>query len=143
MSDKYAAVSAAKPFRADGGDISVGRIKEIADNVYGDEEKVWIAKRALELLAERDADKARIAELERFNAGLAQESFEYQQRVAELEARTLTVKLPQRQECEGYHIDEAYLTPADDGDCYYRDEVIESIKEACDRAGISLKIEGE
>ena len=64
MSDKYAALRAAKPFRADGGDMSSGRIKEIADNVYGDEEKVWLAKRALELLAERDADRARIAELQ-------------------------------------------------------------------------------
>lgn len=55
----------------------------------------------------------------------------------------LTVKLPQRQECEGYHIDEAYLIPADDGDCYYRDDVIESLKNACAAAGIKLQIEGE
>lgn len=65
MSDKYAALRAAKPYRADGGDIGSGRIKEIADNVYGDEEKIWLARRVLALLAEREADKARIAELEK------------------------------------------------------------------------------
>lgn len=39
--------STPKPFRADGGDISTGRLKEIADNPYGDEEKCWLAKRVL------------------------------------------------------------------------------------------------
>ncbi|WP_320744129.1 DUF551 domain-containing protein [Enterobacter mori] len=34
-------------YRADGGDIGAGRLKEIADNVYGDEEKCWLAKRVL------------------------------------------------------------------------------------------------
>ena len=38
--------------RADGGDISAGRLKEIADNPYGDEEKCWMAKRMLALLDE-------------------------------------------------------------------------------------------
>lgn len=36
-----------RPYRADGGDISTGRLKEIADNQYGDEEKCWLAKRVL------------------------------------------------------------------------------------------------
>lgn len=36
-----------QPYRADGGDISTGRLKEIADNPYGDEEKCWLAKRVL------------------------------------------------------------------------------------------------
>lgn len=35
-----------------------------------------------------------IEELREWNAGLAQESFELQQRIAELESRTVTVKLP-------------------------------------------------
>ncbi|MGT1906682.1 hypothetical protein SPL93_22395 [Enterobacter chengduensis] len=39
--------STPKPFRADGSDISTGRLKEIADNPYGDEEKCWLAKRVL------------------------------------------------------------------------------------------------
>ncbi len=40
------------------------------------------------------------------------------------------VVLPQRYECEGYHIGEAYLKPNPDGDCFDRDEVIDAIKEA-------------
>lgn len=49
-------------YRADGGDIGNGRLKEIADNAYGDEEKRWLAQRVISLLdenyrltAERDA----------------------------------------------------------------------------------------
>ncbi len=58
-------------YRADGGDISTDRIKEIANNVYGDEEKCWLAKRVLMLRSELSAagallekSGARIAELE-------------------------------------------------------------------------------
>jgi len=43
-----------RPYRADGGDIRTGRLKEIADNPYGDEEKCWLAKRVLVLLDEQD-----------------------------------------------------------------------------------------
>ncbi|HGY1170707.1 TPA: hypothetical protein ACNVBB_000976 [Klebsiella aerogenes] len=39
-------------YRADGGEISIGRIKEIADNPYGDEEKQNLAKRILIVEAE-------------------------------------------------------------------------------------------
>ncbi|EQA6157337.1 ead/Ea22-like family protein [Enterobacter hormaechei] len=53
-----------RPFRADGGDISTGRLREIADNPYGDEEKCWLAKRVLALLDELEAAENRIAELE-------------------------------------------------------------------------------
>lgn len=49
-------------YRTDGGDIGIGRLKEIADNAYGDEEKRWLAQQVLSLLdenyrltAERDA----------------------------------------------------------------------------------------
>ncbi|MED5700583.1 hypothetical protein [Enterobacter ludwigii] len=52
-----------RPFRADGGDISTGRLREIADNPYGDEEKCWLAKRVLALLDELEAKDQRIAEL--------------------------------------------------------------------------------
>lgn len=41
-----------KPFRADGGDIGTGRIREIIENPYGDEEKCWLAKRVLALQSE-------------------------------------------------------------------------------------------
>ncbi|EFC56401.1 hypothetical protein [Enterobacter cancerogenus] len=52
-----------RPFRADGGDISTGRLKEIADNPYGDEEKCRLAKRMLALLDEVEAKDKRISEL--------------------------------------------------------------------------------
>ncbi|EMC7916107.1 hypothetical protein VLI49_001636 [Enterobacter kobei] len=52
-----------RPFRADGGDISTGRLKEIADNPYGDEEKCWMAKRMLALLDELEAAEKRMAGL--------------------------------------------------------------------------------
>lgn len=57
-----------RPYRADGGDISTGRLKEIADNPYGDEEKCWLAKRLLALLDELEAKDKRIAELDSDNA---------------------------------------------------------------------------
>jgi hypothetical protein len=53
-----------RPFRADGGDISTGRLREIADNPYGDEEKCWLAKRVLALLDELEAKEKRIAQLD-------------------------------------------------------------------------------
>ncbi|HBC2002777.1 TPA: ead/Ea22-like family protein, partial [Citrobacter freundii] len=46
----------------------------------------------LALLDELEAAEKRIAELRDWNAGLAQESFTYQQKVAELESRTVVVK---------------------------------------------------
>ncbi|HDC4350361.1 TPA: hypothetical protein O8L21_001641 [Enterobacter cloacae] len=52
-----------RPFRADGGDISTGRLREIADNPYGDEEKCWLAKRVLAQVDELEAAEKRIAEL--------------------------------------------------------------------------------
>nr|DAZ64728.1 MAG TPA: DnaJ-like protein [Caudoviricetes sp.] len=45
-------------YRADGGDIGTGRLKEIADNSYGDEEKRWLAQRVLVLLDELECRKA-------------------------------------------------------------------------------------
>lgn len=63
-----------RPFRADGGDISTGRLREIADNPYGDEEKCWLAKRVLALLDELEAKdksidflKDQLAQLANFN----------------------------------------------------------------------------
>ncbi|PAO06129.1 hypothetical protein CIW61_00985 [Enterobacter cloacae] len=51
-------------YRADGGDIGTDRLREIADNPYGDEEKCWLAKRVLasldvEPVAWTDADELR------------------------------------------------------------------------------------
>lgn len=50
-----------RPYRADGGDIGTGRLREIADNPYGDEEKCWLAKRVLALQAELEVKDATIA----------------------------------------------------------------------------------
>lgn len=73
-----------RPFRADGGDISTGRLKEIADNPYGDEEKCWMAKRMLALLDELEA-----AEQERKNwrTSFDNERFRADKLAAEMEAR--------------------------------------------------------
>mgnify|MGYP000181908077 CR=1 FL=1 len=58
-----------RPYRADGGDISTGHLKEIADNPYGDEEKCWLAKRVLASLeAEAVAwtDEQELRDVEKF-----------------------------------------------------------------------------
>ncbi|EQA2073144.1 hypothetical protein [Escherichia coli] len=47
-----------RPYRADGGDIGTGRIREIADNPYGDEEKCWLGKRVIALQAELEASQS-------------------------------------------------------------------------------------
>lgn len=57
-------------YRADGGDIGIGRLKEIADNAYSDEEKRWLAQRVLSLLDELEADKEQIKTLESRNRRL-------------------------------------------------------------------------
>ncbi|MCC2917697.1 hypothetical protein [Enterobacter hormaechei] len=94
-------------YRADGGDIGTDRIKEIANNPYGDEEKCWLAKRVLALLDELEAkDKAwsaqdnhinqqadRIESLEKKNGELGRALGAAEKRIAELEARE--VKLPE------------------------------------------------
>lgn len=91
-----------KPFRADGGDIGIDRIKEIAHNPYGDEEKCWLAKRVLALLGELEAKD---------------------QRNAELEARE--VKLPQRFDVQSYSCSEE-----PDGEWYARDDVLAALANA-------------
>ncbi|EMM1483636.1 MULTISPECIES: hypothetical protein [Enterobacter cloacae complex] len=61
-----------RPYRAGGGDIGTGRIREIADNPYGDEEKCWLAKRVLALLDELEAKDKQIADLkEAFSIALS------------------------------------------------------------------------
>ncbi|MHA0960832.1 ead/Ea22-like family protein [Enterobacter cancerogenus] len=54
-------------YRADGGDIGTGRIREIADNPYGDEEKCWLAKRLLALLDELEAADKKTVEMPTFD----------------------------------------------------------------------------
>ncbi|EMT5580081.1 ead/Ea22-like family protein [Enterobacter hormaechei subsp. hoffmannii] len=59
-----------------------------------------------------------------------------EKRIAELETRE--VILPQRMDPEGYHIDEAYMVAAEDGEYLDRDEVIEAMR----TAGIRINGEG-
>lgn len=47
-----------RPYHFDGRDIGTGRIREIADNPYGDEEKCWLAKRVIALQAELEASQS-------------------------------------------------------------------------------------
>lgn len=102
----------------------------------------------LSLLAERDADKAliaeqekRIAELEQRHCGGAlMEREEHHvgvvnkllERIAELEARTLTVKLPR----DITHVTNKYFEEG-------RDAVIEAIESQLAAAGINLETGGE
>ncbi|RAZ96266.1 hypothetical protein DK853_25580 [Klebsiella oxytoca] len=58
-----------------------------------------------------------------------------QQRIAELESRT--VKLPKRLSPEGYHIDEAYMVDDIEGEYLDRDDVIAALTTA------GIKVEAE
>lgn len=91
-----------RPYRPDVGDISTGRLREIAANPYGDEEKCWLAKRVLALLGELEAKD---------------------QRNAELEARE--VRLPQRFEGQNHSCSEE---PG--GEWYARDDVLAALATA-------------
>lgn len=81
-----------RAYRADGGDIGSGRLKEIAGNAYGDEEKRWLAQRVLALLDEnlqlqRDKDSLEaVAIAMRDDMREAREKLEAaEKRIAELE----------------------------------------------------------
>lgn len=140
-----------KPFRADGGDIGTGRIREIADNPYGDEEKCWLARRVLALLDELEAaERARdnwhtSFDNERFRADKLADAFktEHEQlvmaygalitqhvrantaeaRIAELVARR--VRLPQRFDVQTHSCSEE-----PDGEWYARDDVLAELTAA-------------
>ncbi|MEI9868911.1 hypothetical protein V5028_11375 [Enterobacter hormaechei] len=88
----------------------------------------------LEKLAEAESvgeDKAAASGVEWMKRCLAAEKL-----IAELETRE--VILPQRMDPEGYHIDEAYMVAAEDGEYLDRDEVIEAMR----TAGIRINGEG-
>lgn len=119
--------------------IGTGRIREIVDNPYGDEEKCWLAKRVLELL-----DELTVAEHQLYMAELAKHNLRAsrkaqfkrrrlaEKRIAELEARTHSVKLPSLN-AEMFNGDVMFG---------YRKAQKEAV-EFCAAAGIKLQIEGE
>lgn len=78
-----------RPYRADGGDIGTGRIREIADNPYGDEEKCWLAKRVLALQAQLEESERLCLKLQDANCELCQKLEAAENRIAELEAREI------------------------------------------------------
>lgn len=116
----------------------------------------------LSLLAERDADKALIAELQTVLAaaeklvrckGRYHSEQNYRALAAlfgvktpdlpplDSEARTLTVKLPQRQEpTSSGHYGDGYLVPNNSGSALDYEETIDALQEACAAAGITLVV---
>ncbi len=167
MSDKYAALRAAAE-RAEGAhdrlsvmppddifDISLQQGTQLDNDITDLNNFNDAANPAtiLELLAERDADKRRIAETDEALCNLlpgveymdppdggslslitqVQRMVEdYRQRIAELEARTITVKLSNPVYARIYKTGESiHVWPAYD------------VQTAIEFAGISLKIEGE
>ena len=88
----------------------------------------------LSLLSEREADKALIAEQDKRLVEYARIATDSAKRVAELESRTLTVKLPPSIDCSNAH----FAIRA--GRISYRDEVIKELESACAAAGITLVV---
>jgi len=119
-------------YRADGGDIGTGRLKEIASNVYSDEEKCWLAKRVLALLDDLEAAEKRIAELEANNDSATE---------ALLKARRRAVTLPTGYSVRpGHPINETergVMNPKDNGPWLSRHD----IEHVLQVAGISIKEE--
>lgn len=72
-----------RSYRADGGDISVGRLKVIAENPYDDKEKCWLAKYVVWLQREMEAAK-RVTELERAVAKLIEYGDNAEQALADM-----------------------------------------------------------
>ncbi|WP_314154551.1 hypothetical protein [Rouxiella badensis] len=93
------------PYRADGGDICTGRLKEIADNPYGDEEKCWLAKRVLALLDELEADGQQIKTLESRNRRLDGIIATAEKRIAELQEHRKAESVEVIYQCEFCHYD--------------------------------------
>lgn len=81
-----------RPCRADGGDIGTDRLREIADNPYGDEEKCWLAKRVLALLDELERKEEQRANWFQMAQKLGSDLDTAERRIAELEAFARGVK---------------------------------------------------
>lgn len=134
-------------YRADGGDIGIGRLKEIADNAYGDEEKRWLAQRVLALLGELEKEKGyasayegekwhyhQLAESEGERANREEAKLDAaEKRIAELEART--VKLPEALIPAIHNSGEPFMRPEPFGLYLNRDDVLRALR----AAGIGVK----
>lgn len=103
---------------------------------------LWTAWKAAgaELVEELEKAQRYTEELREWNAGLAQESFERQQRIAELESRA--VKLPQRYDLIGEtdgncSLNDAEMAPDNDG-VYLR---VRDVREMLTAAGIKVEAE--
>ncbi|HBW2337415.1 TPA: hypothetical protein MEM86_004855 [Klebsiella pneumoniae] len=83
----------------------------------------WKAAGA-ELVEALEKAQRYIEELREWNAGLAQESCEHQQRIAELESRTVTVKLPQRLQPGADGWDDWYMHSDNEGEYLKFDDVL-------------------
>lgn len=88
-------------YRADGGDIGTGRLREIADNPYGDEEKCWLAKRVLAVLDELEAAAKQNAQDVQIKARLCRESNSLHDRLREAEKRIAEFEFAQSLYDEG------------------------------------------
>lgn len=91
----------------------------------------------LALVEAQEKAQRYIEELREWNAGLAQESFERQQRIAELESRTVTVKLPQRLQPGADGWDDWYVHSDDEGEYLKFDDVLAMLTVA------GIKVEAE
>jgi hypothetical protein len=126
-------------YRADGGDIGIGRLKEIADNAYGDEEKRWLAQRVLALLDKLEAKEEQRANWYRIAEALGDSLDTAEKRIAELETRSISLTMPPRKTLDDYINDE--FDPSDLAAIYNacRLECEVKFKNACHAAGIAIK----
>lgn len=115
--------------------------------------KAPFLKTILSLLAERESDKALIAELEKKHCGGSlMEREEHHvgvvnkllERITELEARAITVKLPEPLMPAQHNSGELFMTPdnIEQGGYLNRDDVLRALRKACAAAGITLDVGG-
>lgn len=94
--------------------------------------------------AKLEAAEKRIAELREWNAGLAQESCLQQQRIAELEARTITVDLPDVMPPEAapaHYWNSGESMAYADGYNKSAADLKTSFAQACSSAGVNVEFE--
>lgn len=106
------------------------RLSRLTMEVHTDELRIMasaVESYTDELIAALEAAEKRIAELREWNLGLAQESFTHQQRIAELEART--VNLPKRSVGEVMHMS-GFSRDYAGGWCAGNDNAIHEIRAA-------------